>query len=92
MLFLHGFLAWLTGHWWGSRFGAEWRERVEPGWGNRVFRSSAFLRLGYVILAVDGAAVVYIIASAGIAKFLSLVLPCMVAGAFTGLLLGREAY
>lgn len=92
MLFLHGFLAWLTGHWWGLRFGAKWRNRVEPGWGNTLFLSSKFLYLGFVVLSLDAAAVGYFVVYVGISKVLSLVLPCLAAGVFTGVVLGSEAY
>jgi hypothetical protein len=92
MLFLHCFLAWLTGHWWGSRFGATWRDRVEPGWANRFFISPWFLRCGLILAGLHGADILHLVASDVGAGLIGIVLLCLAAGVASGVALGREAY
>ena len=92
VLFLHCFLAWLTGHWWGSRFGATWRHRLQPGWANRFFISSWFLRCGFILAGVIAADVVYLFVSGTERPILGIVSLCLVAGVASGVALGREAY
>ena len=92
MLVLHCFLAWLTGHCWGSRFGATWRNRVEPGWANRLFISPWFLRCGLVLAGVTIVDMIYLVASGLEPVILGVVLLCLTAGVASGLALGREAY
>lgn len=92
MTFLHCFLAWLTGHWWGSRFGATWRNRIEPGWANRLFISSWFLRCGLILAGLHTADILFLIAAGVEPGLLGIVLLCLVAGVASGVALGREAY
>ena len=92
MLLLHCLLAWLTGHWWGSRFGATWRNRIEPGWANRVFLSPQFLRLGVMLAAIYGADILFLITTNADPVFLVIVVSCLPLGVVSGVALGREAY
>ena len=92
MLLLHCLLAWLTGHWWGSRFGATWRNRIEPGWANRLFISRWFLRLGFILAGAFATDFFVLIANdADPVDWVTVVL-CLPVGILSGVALGREAY
>ena len=92
MLLLPCFLTWLTGHWWGSRFGATWRNRLEPGWANRLFISPWFLRCGLILAGINAAVIFHLIASDIEPTTLGIIFVCLLAGLASGVALGRESY
>jgi hypothetical protein len=92
MIFLHGFLAWLTTHCWGLHFGAKWMRRVDPAWANGLFISASFLRFCLIVSVVEAADLVFLIAIAKGGGFPLPVALCLAAGSATGVALGRAAY
>jgi hypothetical protein len=91
MHFLPGFLSWLSGHCWGCRLGAKWRQRSEPQLANPVFLTPSFLWFAISLSVVDVATIglFYAAPQSGVVAVAVL---CAVGGLATGLFQGRETY
>lgn len=92
MHFFHGFIAWLSGHCWGCRFGAKWRQRSEPGSANPAFVSPAFLWFAFALSLTETAAIALFSTQQSGLFGAVIALGCAIGGLATGLAHGREPY
>jgi hypothetical protein len=92
MHFIHGLLSWFSGHCWGCRLGAKWRQRSEPASANPAFMSPAFLWFAFVLTLLDGVTVGLVSSASHRSISTVIAVSSVVAGLATGLVHGREPY
>jgi H+/Cl- antiporter ClcA len=92
MHFIHGLIAWLSGHCWGCRLGAKWQHRLAPGSANPAFVSPAFLWFAFVLTLTESSAIVLFSRAPSGVVTAAVALGCVAGGLVTGLAHGREPY
>lgn len=92
MAFVHGFVAWLAAHCWGSLFGAKWHDRIKTAGTNKVYLSRGFYRCSVQISVIAGADMIFLLASHNSTEVWPVVLLCLLVGITSGVALGSADY